>query len=466
MILPPQDRKRFAEDHFAGAELGDQRRSKRLVLLAEQLLTRPRGTLPEKIPDPYQLDAAYRFFRADDTTHEAIQAPHRQRTRLQLEQTDEVVLVAHDGTELNFTGLDVPGLGVLAGPKSRGFLAHNSLALTASGHILGLLHQILFTPRKASRKTPKSQLRHDPHKASALWRDALEAIGPTPEGQRWVHLADRGADVTEFLDFADEHQMQYVVRVHHDRNVAVLDEAGELTVAKLHQALRNRAELARREQEVRTQKDRRGRTATVAISAIALSVIPPRQPRGRERSVPLPVIAIRVWEVNPPADEKPLEWLLVTNVPGADVASLWERVDWYAKRWTVEEYHKSLKTGLSLEELQLTTKAGLENAIGLLSVVAVGLVMLRELARDPSTASQPITGWLPPSWVKVLSRWRHGTDGQLTTVKDWIWALARLGGHQNAKHLGDPGWLTLLRGWTRLQSMIDGWELQNNCGGS
>jgi len=466
VILPPQDRKRFAEDHFAGAELGDQRRSKRLVTLAEQLLRRPHGTLPEKIPDPYQLDAAYRFFRAAAAPPDAIQAPHRQRTRLQLEQTDEVVLIAHDGTELNFTGLDVPELGVLAGPKSRGFLAHNSLALTASGRILGLLHQILFTPRKASRKTPKSKLCQDPNKASVLWRNALDAIGPTPAGQRWVHLADRGADITEFLDFADEHRMEYVVRVHHDRNVAVLDEVGGLTVAKLHQALRNQAELARREQEVRTQKDHTGRKATVAIRAVALSVIPPRQPRGRERGVPLPVIAIRVWEVNPPAGEKPLEWLLLTRVPGVDAASLWERVDWYAKRWTIEEYHKSLKTGLSLEELQLTTKVGLQNAIALLSVVAVGLVMLRELARDPATASQPIASWVPASWVEVLSQWRHGTSGQLTTVKEWIWALARLGGHQNAKQLGPPGWLTLLRGWTRLQAMIDGWELHNNCGGS
>ena len=466
MILPPQDRKRFAQDHFAGAELGDQRRSKRLVTLAEQFLTRPQGTLPNKLPDPYQLDAAYRFFRAQGVTPDAIQEPHRQRTRLELDRTDEVVLIAHDGTELNFTGLDVPGLGVLAGPKQRGFVAHNSLALTASGRILGLLHQILFTPRKASRKALKSKSRHDPHKASVLWRNALDAIGPTTPGRRWVHLADRGADVTEFLDYADEHGMEYVVRVNHNRNVAVLDEAGEWTVAKLHETLRNQAELGRRTQEVGAQKDRTGREATVAVSALTLSLIPPRQPRGRERGVPLLVTAIRVWEVNPPAGEKPLEWLLVTNVPGADATSAWERADWYAKRWTVEEYHKSSKTGLGLEELQLTTKAGLQNALSLLSVVAVGLVMLRELARDPITAAQPIASWVPPAWVEVLSHWRHGLDGQLTTVRDWIWALARLGGHQNAQQLGPPGWLTLLRGWARLQAMIDGWELHNNCGGS
>lgn len=463
MDSPLQSRTRFAQDHFAGAELGDRRRSKRLVTLAEQFLTRPCGTLPNKLPDPYQLDAAYRFFRTDHVTPDAIQLPHRRRTRQQLDASDEVVLVAHDGTELNFTGLDVPDLGVLAGPKSRGFVAHNSLALTASGRILGLLHQILFTPRKAPpRATAKSKRRFDPSKASTLWRDALEAIGPTPPGRRGVHLADRGADVTEFLDYADEHRMEYVVRIHHNRRVVL----GDTSVAKLHEALRNQAELGRRTQEISAQARRPARSATVAISALPLSLIAPRQARGRERGVPLAVVAIRVWEVDPPAGVEALEWLLVTNVAGLDVTSVWERADWYAKRWTVEEYHKGLKTGVGLEELQLTTKAGLENAIALLSVVSVGLVMLRELARDPCTAEQPIANWVPSSWIEVLSRWRQDSGALLATVTQWTWALARLGGHQNARHLGDPGWLTLLRGWTRLQAMIDGWELHNNCGGS
>jgi hypothetical protein len=462
MDVPQRSPAHFAEEHFAGAQLGDRRRSRRLVALAAQLLTRPCGTLPNKLPDPYQLDAAYRFFRTADVTPDAIQQPHRARTRAQLEGTDEVVLIAHDGTELNFTGLDVPDLGVLAGPGSRGFLAHNSPALTASGRILGLLHQILFTPRKAPpRATAKSKRRRDPHKASVLWRDALEAIGPAPPRRRWIHLADRGADVTEFLDYADEHRMEYVVRINHNRRVLV----GDTTGAKLHESLRNRAELGRRTQEVRAQAGRAGRVATVAISALSLSLVAPRQPRGRERGVALPVTAIRVWEVDPPAGAEPLEWLLVTNVPGTDAASAWARADWYAKRWAVEEYHKGLKTGLGLEELQLTTAAGLRNAIALLSVVAVGLVMLRELARVESTAARPVADWLPASWVSVLSQWRHGTSDALTTVRDWVWALARLGGHQNAKHLDPPGWLTLLRGWARLQAMIDGWVL-HNCGGS
>ena len=87
------------------------------------------------------------------------------------------------------------------------------------------------------------------------------------------------------------------------------------------------------------------------------------------------VTAVRVWQVNPPAGEKPLEWLQATNAPGVGAPGAWERADGYAKRWAVEEHHESLKTGLGGEELRRTTAVGLRNALSLLSVAAVGLVM-------------------------------------------------------------------------------------------
>jgi len=53
---------RFGAAQFAGADLGDERRTKRLIRLADQLMAHPEGTLPDKIADPYQLGAAYRLF--------------------------------------------------------------------------------------------------------------------------------------------------------------------------------------------------------------------------------------------------------------------------------------------------------------------------------------------------------------------------------------------------------------------
>jgi Transposase Tn5 dimerisation domain len=41
-------------------------------------------------------------------------------------------------------------------------------------------------------------------------------------------------------------------------------------------------------------------------------------------------------------------------------------------------------------------------------------------------------------------------------VREFFLALARLGGHQNRKCDGEPGWLVLWRGWMTLQQMVDG----------
>jgi hypothetical protein len=43
-------------------------------------------------------------------------------------------------------------------------------------------------------------------------------------------------------------------------------------------------------------------------------------------------------------------------------------------------------------------------------------------------------------------------------VKAFFMHVARLGGHQNRKCDGFPGWITLWRGWMKLQSMVDGYE--------
>jgi hypothetical protein len=42
-------------------------------------------------------------------------------------------------------------------------------------------------------------------------------------------------------------------------------------------------------------------------------------------------------------------------------------------------------------------------------------------------------------------------------VKAFYMHVARLGGHQNRKADGFPGWITLWRGWMKLQAMVDGY---------
>ena len=93
----------FGQTNFAKAELGDQRRTKRLVKLVDQMTTRPGGSLPQKLRHPADLQSFYRLMACDQVTHESILAPHRAAAIEQFQQIDQPVLILHDTTELDYT---------------------------------------------------------------------------------------------------------------------------------------------------------------------------------------------------------------------------------------------------------------------------------------------------------------------------------------------------------------------------
>jgi len=68
----------FGEVNFAAAELGDARRTQRLIRTADLMSRRPGGTLPQKLRTPADLRAFYRLVNCEEVTHEAILAPHRE----------------------------------------------------------------------------------------------------------------------------------------------------------------------------------------------------------------------------------------------------------------------------------------------------------------------------------------------------------------------------------------------------
>src|SRR5688500_4996924 len=94
----------FGTRNFGTAELGDRRRTKRLVRIADRIAAQPSGSLPDKMQSPADLRALYRLMNHPRTTHEAVLAPHSQQTRARMAACAEVVLIIHDATDLNLTG--------------------------------------------------------------------------------------------------------------------------------------------------------------------------------------------------------------------------------------------------------------------------------------------------------------------------------------------------------------------------
>jgi hypothetical protein len=69
----------FGARNFAMAKLGDQRRTRRLVALADRMVHHPGSTLPQKLQAPADLTALYRLCERPEVTHETVLAPHIHR---------------------------------------------------------------------------------------------------------------------------------------------------------------------------------------------------------------------------------------------------------------------------------------------------------------------------------------------------------------------------------------------------
>ena len=467
----------FGQEHFGQAYLGDKRRTRCLIDLADRFARHPGGTLPQKLKDPLALRRCYDLMKVPAVTHQSVLTPHRQCTLgLVLAQTG-VVLEVHDGSELNFSQLTSlrDQLGQVGNGSGKGYQCLNSLAvLPKEGRVLGLVNQILFKRPEVPKNETRAQRRDRADRESLLWLRAVDGVEEATarcrrrlrlDGDRAgplvVDVVDRGGDTFEFLDHEDLLGRHYLIRSEHNRAVRVgHQDQGQAT--RLHDHLRTLAEQGRRTIQLSDRPGRPARQASVAVTWAAVWVDPPANPRGQYRQAPLRVWALRVWEPEPPAGAEAVEWFLLTNVAVEGLGQAWERVDWYICRWVVEEFHKAQKTGCNIEAPQFTCVERLEPMIALLSVLATTLLGLRSDSRDEQAKDRPATERVDQEYVEILSGWRY-QEKRALTLRQFFLALARRGGHQNRNSDGPPGWLVLWRGWTTLQAMVEGARALRYC---
>jgi hypothetical protein len=444
----------FGQEHFGACEFGDRRLTARAVKSGDALLRHPGGTLPAKLPKT-ELGGFYAFANNVKVHHANTLAAHARRTRRQMAGCAGTVLVIHDTTEADFSGLDIAELGPIGNGGRRGLLLHNVLAVDyGRREALGLVGQVLQVRRKVPPHESLPAGREHPQRESRLWPKGVALVGTPPPGALWVNLMDRGGDNFESLELQQHLGQGYLVRSRVNRNVQVQDQAGRWIGRKLHPWARRLPALGQRTVTVAGNQNQQGREARVEVAAGAVRLQPPHGHYGEHGREPLATWVIHVREVNPPKCQEPLEWILLTNRPTARRKEAWERVDWYQCRPIVEELHKAQKTGCGMELPQFTTRKALEVAIAMLSVVAVQLLRLRDLARRDD--QRPAGAVVDPPYVEALSLWRWKEARPELSVREFLYTLARLGGHQGRSGDRPPGWLVLWRGWMELQRLVEG----------
>jgi hypothetical protein len=319
---------------------------------------------------------------------------------------------------------------------------------------LGLMGQILQIRRKVEKIESVKASREHPQRESRLWPKGVEAVGRPPEGAVWVNLMDRGGDSFESLDRQQRLGQFYLVRSRTNRNVRVKDAAGRSLRRKLHVWARQLPTLGERTVVVDGNHHQLTREARVRVAAGPVELQVPHVKYGEHGREPLTAWVIHVKELQPPPGQEALEWILLTNRSTTTRAQAWERVDWYQCRPMVEEFHKAQKTGCGMELPQFTTRKALEVTIAMLSVIAVQLLRLRDLSRQDE--GRPASTVVDEAYIEALSLWRWKEAKMNLSAKEFLFALARLGGHLGRPSDRLPGWLVLWRGWMELQRLVEG----------
>lgn len=426
----------WAQAQWGEVELGDARRTRRAVDIGAAMAANAGLSLPRQMTNWAELKAAYRLFDRPQASHAALTAPHRQATRRAAEAESGVVLFAQDTTELDFTTHPTTeGLGAIGNGKQRGFLVHSCLAMRpdpSARPVLGLAEQQVWVRTQSGLRHQPRRQRLARSKQSDVWSNSLAAIGPAPDGAVWVSVGDRESDIFDHLFRARELGWHALVRARHDRTLDEPLGPGLLTKIRAQPAQASRSVmLSRRAGGVPSRPQR------LSVAWLAVSVPAPWCARA---AAPLDLWCVRAWGGD-------VEWILLTTLAVTDARSALDRLDWYSCRWTMEEYHKGLKSGCAMERLRLRSADRLKAALGFVALIAVRLLQLRSAARqDPSA---PALQMVDEPLVHVLAR-RLKVDAERMSVHEFWRGVARLGGFLGRKCDGDPGWQSLWHGMHRL----------------
>jgi hypothetical protein len=448
----------WATTQFSTAQLGDRRRTARLVTMAMQIARDPSSSLPRETETWGDLKAAYRLLDRPEATFQAIAAPHWRLTHEEAERGRFLFL--DDTTEIDYgPKRQATGLGPVGTGTGRGFLVHSALVVNPGDEwVLGLAGQVLFHRQPVPKGETRAQ-RRQRDRESAVWGQLIEQVGPPSATAQWVHVMDRGADDFEVHCRAQRIGADWVGRVK-SRNRRVRDEAGH--EGPLSDVLAQAPAVGGYTLALRARPQQPARRAHLEVAFAPVTTLVPRQPAASLKALaPQPIPQWVVWarEVNPPPSVKePIDWVLLTSLPVRDLAEAMEVIGYYEKRWLIEEWHKALKTGCQVERRQLHTSHRLEALTGVLSVVAVRLLQMKEMGRrEPHRAARDL---VPARYVELVHRARRGRGRpEDWTIRDFFRGLAGLGGFLGRKSDGEPGWITIWRGWDALHWMLQGAQL-------
>jgi len=450
----------WAEQEFGRVDFPDARLRPRLLSLAAAFAAQPTAPIPVALQgNASDTKAAYRFFNNPQVDLQTLLQPHFEATAARIAE-QPVVLTAQDTTSLNYDAhpatRDVGPINTHA-DGAQGLKLHDTLALTPEGVPLGLI-DIQVWARDAQQTDQAAQRKRRPieDKESQRWLDSFRrtaAFQRLCPDTRLVSVADREADIYELFQEAtqDPDGPDLLVRANRATQRRVDGDDNEQT--PLWNYLPTCPLLGHCDLAIPGRGGRKARVATLEIRCAAIQLHPPKRLKGAPA---LALWAVHAIEPKPPAGAEAVEWLLLTTVATVTLEDALERLRWYAVRWNIEVFHRTLKSGCRIEDRRLNSAAGLQACLAIDLVVAWRVMWLSKLGRE--TPDVPCSVFFEQAEWQALHCHHHRSPNPPETpptLGEAMHMVAKLGGFLGRQCDGNPGATALWRGLARLSDITD-----------
>lgn len=397
-----------------------------------------------------------RFLANENVTLEALLAGWGEQTAIAV--AGRHVLAIQDTSEINFRTKPEcrRGLGEIGKGTGHGLLLHAMAAIDAeSDACLGLVAGKIWT--RQGRITVPHDKRPLEQKESERWISTANRAKQVLSAAATVTVIDdREGDIYAKWASVSAANFHLLTRSMQDR---VLTTGASMYATAAGWPVVDAASI-----DIVARADRPARRAKLVLR---LGRVTLKRPQNVSADLPRTVelALIKVAEVDAPVGIEPLQWYLLTTHEVSDVASAWRIVNWYKRRWIIEQLFRLIKTqGLQLEDSRIETA---DRLLKLTAITAKAAVMTLQLvqARDGRSA-EPASNAFNEAQIKLLAALATKYQGRTKLQSNphrsqslaWAsWIIARLGGWDGYPRT-KPGPITMRHGLQYFLGMASAWE--------
>lgn len=458
----------WSSEQFKHCHLGDKRRTNRLISLGKLLCQKIGDSISSCCEgNSAELEGNYRFIRNNNFSASDIAQGIFKATRNKCENRN-VLLALEDTTSLSYKHSVRTELGYLKGGSktyAKGFFAHSVLMVDGEeGETLGLIGQLRWK-RDESDYGKHHQRKERPYieKESYKWEESSRLVQRRMGSlmRKVISVCDRESDIYEYLNYKVKSDQRFVIRAVQNRRLQDSDFSNLLTAAS------SATKLGEYNVDILQKSGRKARTANISLLSSKVTLSPPAHCKNTQLT-PVDVNVVIAKENTHPVDgdTAPLSWILLTTEPAETFEQAIKVIEYYKKRWRIEEFHKAWKSGAGAERQRMQSAEVIEKVSVILATIAVRLLQMKEAMEKEAQDSRyifDVTLCLSADELLVLKMtMAEKSKGELPKNINarWVYqSIAKLGGWADTKRTGTASWDALWKGWYKLQERVEGYLL-------